>query len=145
MQQELNISNSEMVIMRVIWSLGEAKVEDIIHQISKRQDWSLATVKTLLGRLVKKGMLETEKDGRCFIYRPIVGEEDAIHLLTQELMEKICATKHAQAVSDAIDMASLTPQDITMLTEKLQHKTTVATVECSCLDDDKDCHCRHHK
>ncbi|MDR2975683.1 MAG: CopY/TcrY family copper transport repressor [Streptococcaceae bacterium] len=145
MEQELNITNSEMIVMRVIWALGHAKVEDISHQISKRQDWSLATVKTLLGRLVKKDMLETEKDGRCFVYHPLIGEEEAIRLLTRELMTKICATKQALAISDAIEQACLTAQDVATLTNILQQKKTVESIECSCLDDDSDCHCKHHK
>ncbi|WP_252899432.1 BlaI/MecI/CopY family transcriptional regulator [Lactococcus fujiensis] len=54
MEEECNISNAEMVVMRVIWSLGEARVDEIMNQIPEHLDWSLATVKTLLGRLVKK-------------------------------------------------------------------------------------------
>ena len=35
MEEELNISNAEMIVMRVIWSLGEARVDEITCQISK--------------------------------------------------------------------------------------------------------------
>ena len=66
-ETEFNISNAELIVMRVIWSLGEARVDEISCQISPDLDWSLATVKTLLGRLVKKGMLSTEKEGRKFV------------------------------------------------------------------------------
>ena len=51
---EFNVSNAELIVMRVIWSLGEARVDEIYAQIPQELEWSLATVKTLLGRLVKK-------------------------------------------------------------------------------------------
>ena len=63
---EFNVSNAELIVMRVIWSLGEARVDEIYAQIPQELEWSLATVKTLLGRLVKKEMLSTEKEGRKF-------------------------------------------------------------------------------
>lgn len=143
--EDLNISNSEMVVMRVIWSLGNAKVEEVMQQISNRRNWSTATVKTLLGRLVKKDILETEKDGRCFVYRAKVGEEEAIRLLTQELLMKICATKHALAISDAVELSMLTKEDIALLIEKLKGTTPVESTRCSCLDDDENCRCMHQK
>nr|2K4B_A Chain A, Transcriptional regulator [Lactococcus lactis subsp. lactis] len=69
---EFNVSNAELIVMRVIWSLGEARVDEIYAQIPQELEWSLATVKTLLGRLVKKEMLSTEKEGRKFVYRPLM-------------------------------------------------------------------------
>ncbi|MDR0300310.1 MAG: CopY/TcrY family copper transport repressor [Streptococcaceae bacterium] len=144
MEQELNISNSEMVVMRVVWSLGEAKVEDVMHQVSKRQDWSLATVKTLMGRLVKKEILTTVKNGRAFTYYPALSECGAVRQMTSDLLGKVCATKQNQIVSDMIEMSELTEADISKLIAQLQKKKVVEKVMCSCLDDDS-CHCMHNQ
>ena len=76
--------------MRVIWSLGEARVDEIYAQIPQELVWSLATVKTLLGRLVKKEMLSTEKEGRKFVYRPLMEECTAINLMADGLIQKVC-------------------------------------------------------
>ncbi|MBB5887879.1 CopY/TcrY family copper transport repressor [Lactovum miscens] len=143
-EQELNISNAEMVIMRVIWSLNGAKVEEVMRQISKRQNWSLATVKTLMGRLVKKEVLTTEKEGRAFVYRAAMSECDAIRQMTGELLEKICATKESEFLSDAIDLAKLKQSDIDNLIKQLQEKVATETVSCDCLDDNN-CSCVHNQ
>lgn len=75
---EFNVSNAELIVMRVIWSLGEARVDEIYAQIPQELEWSLATVKTLLGRLVKKKCFLPKRrkkiclssiDGRMYGYK----------------------------------------------------------------------------
>ena len=143
METDFNISNAELVVMRVIWSLGEARVDEISGQISHDLDWSLATVKTLLGRLVKKGILSTEKEGRKFVYHPLLKECDAINLMGKSLLGKVCATKQSQLLSDMINLSVLTESDIKILTDALAQKATVDQVECTCLEDFGACSCMH--
>lgn len=50
----IKISDSEWEVMRVIWTLGQANAQQIIQILADSMDWKVATVKTLLGRLVKK-------------------------------------------------------------------------------------------
>ena len=50
----IKISDSEWEIMRVIWTLGKSDAQEVTALLSESKDWKTATVKTLLGRLVKK-------------------------------------------------------------------------------------------
>jgi len=140
---EVNISDAEMVVMRVVWSLGEARVADVEAQVASSHDWSLATIKTLLGRLVKKEMLKTQKDGRRFIYQASISECDAIRLMSQELLDKVCQTKQGQLLGDMIDQAHLTAEDVDVLVSQLQAKAVENKISCTCLEDSKSCHCQH--
>ncbi|MFV0555711.1 MAG: BlaI/MecI/CopY family transcriptional regulator [Lactovum sp.] len=135
MEQAKNISDAEMVIMRVIWALKKARVDEIVSQISKRQKWSKATVKTLLGRLVKKKILKTKKDGRAFIYYSVVTEDEIIQFLSINLMEKICETKHSLVILENIKQAKLTESDVAVLKKELFKKERVGNIQCSCLDN----------
>ncbi|MFK5283508.1 BlaI/MecI/CopY family transcriptional regulator, partial [Lacticaseibacillus paracasei] len=80
-------------------------------------EWSLATVKTLLGRLVKKEMLSTEKEGRKFVYRPLMEECTAINLMADGLIQKVCETKHVNVLQEMIEKSTLTAKDIELLQE----------------------------
>ena len=53
----IKISDSEWEVMRVIWTLGQANAQQITQILADSMDWKVATVKTLLGRLVKKEAL----------------------------------------------------------------------------------------
>lgn len=142
-ETEFNISNAELIVMRVIWSLGEARVDEISCQISPDLDWSLATVKTLLGRLVKKGMLSTEKEGRKFVYRPLMAECTAIQMMGQSLLEKVCETKQVKLLADMIALSNLTSEDVTSLQEALKNKETIQETTCTCLENFNSCSCQH--
>lgn len=140
---EFNVSNAELIIMRVIWSLGEARVDEIYGQIPQDLDWSIATVKTLLGRLVKKEMLSTEKEGRKFIYQPLMEECTAINLMADNLLEKVCTTKHINVLQEMVEKSTLTAQDIDLLKGLLEEKEVVAVKHCSCLETTGTCACKH--
>ena len=68
------ISDSELEVMRVLWEAGDAlpitEIRQILHD---RKGWEATTVKTLVQRLVSKGVLEQEKR-KVFYYRPLVSE-----------------------------------------------------------------------
>lgn len=140
---EFNVSNAELIVMRVIWSLGEARVDEIYAQIPQELEWSLATVKTLLGRLVKKEMLSTEKEGRKFVYRPLMEECTAINLMADGLIQKVCETKHVNVLQEMIEKSTLTAKDIELLQESLNAKEVVGQKHCNCLETSGLCACKH--
>ena len=140
---KINISDSEMVVMRAIWTLEQASVDQIACQIAASNDWSVATIKTLLGRLVKKEMLTTTKSGRKFIYTPTMSECEAVGLMGQELLDKVCAKKHVNVLVNLIDDAKLTSDNLQMIREALAEKTPACHVTCDCLEKFSACTCQH--
>lgn len=62
--EPIKISDSEWEVMRVIWTKGSADAKTINDLLSSSKGWKLATTKTLLGRLVKKDILQTEQLGK---------------------------------------------------------------------------------
>jgi CopY/TcrY family copper transport repressor len=122
-KMSFQVSDAELVVMRGIWSLGQATVDDLACFICDENDWSVATLKTLLGRLVKKGMLETEKSGRKFIYRPTVDECSAVMSLADDLLDKINDQRHADLCTAIFENAKLTQADLEKLKQLLNDKS----------------------
>lgn len=60
----IKISDSEWEVMRVIWTQGSTTAQEIIAILGQTMDWKPATIKTLLGRLVKKEAVRTEQSGK---------------------------------------------------------------------------------
>ncbi|GFH43253.1 transcriptional regulator [Lactococcus hodotermopsidis] len=140
-----NISNSEMVVMRAIWTLNATAISPTVAEISCKiadsNNWSVATIKTLLGRLVKKDMLATMKSGRKFIYSPTLTESQAISLMGKELLSKVCAQKHAKVIVDLIRASAFTATDLAMISQALTTKKAVCHVTCDCLENVSSCTC----
>ncbi|GAX47201.1 CopY/TcrY family copper transport repressor [Pseudolactococcus reticulitermitis] len=141
---KVNISDSEMIVMRAIWTLEQASVDQIACQIAASNDWSVATIKTLLGRLVKKEMLATTKSGRKFIYTPTLSECQAVGLMGQELLDKVCAKKHVDVLVKLIDDAKLTAENLQLISKALAAKTPACHVACDCLEKFSECACNHN-
>ncbi len=141
METELNLSDSELVVMRVIWSLGKASAEQISQELDETYHWAASTIKTFLARLVKKELLITEKEGHKYIYSPTRSESDAITLMTTEFLRKICARKHKQVLLKILEDSSFTEADKVEVGIAILKKETVAEVACDCLDNMQYCSC----
>ncbi|MDR0920916.1 MAG: CopY/TcrY family copper transport repressor [Lactobacillales bacterium] len=138
-----NISDSEWEIMRVIWTLGEATSTEINAILADSMGWKLATVKTLLGRLVKKQALSTERVGKKFVYRPLVSEDESMYSASSELFKHICAKKVGKTLAEIVADIRLTKEDIALIQTALNQNQPVATIACNCIPGQ--CHCKHHE
>lgn len=134
-QTKIEISDAEWEVMRVVWSLGSATSHEMITALKEKMGWKDATVKTLIGRLVKKGALTTDKKGRAFVYHPTIEEQAAIDDATTSLFHHLCRMRQGQAISNLIDDLTLTQGDIERLQVQLAEKKKTAPIgiTCDCL------------
>ena len=102
----IKISDSEWEVMRVIWTLGQANAQQITQILADSMDWKVATVKTLLGRLVKKEALWTEQEVKKFIYHPAVSEMETVRSATENLFSHICAKRVGATIADLVEEAT---------------------------------------
>ncbi|MFV0558957.1 MAG: CopY/TcrY family copper transport repressor [Enterococcus sp.] len=132
-QNQLKISDAEWEIMRVLWTLEVADAKAIHQLLSSSMDWKLATVKTLLGRLVTKGAIQPDNVGKKFIYRPLVWEQEMILSASESLFTHVCAKKMGQTLGAIIQDVALTQADIQDLLTILSKKVAVSEILCDCI------------
>ncbi|MFQ9706042.1 MAG: CopY/TcrY family copper transport repressor [Limosilactobacillus pontis] len=142
MTKGLEITPAEWQVMRVVWTLGETTSSQIITILQRKVDWKPATVKTLLRRLVAKGALSTTRQGRSFIYRPLVAEQATMDQVADDLFNSICEHCVGRTLDHVIGQATLSKTDIQRLQVTLADKLTTAPdqVHCNCVPG-KDAHC----
>ena len=68
--EKRDLSKAEWKVMRILWEQRKAMAREVYTIAAEQHDWSPATVKTLLKRLVDKGYLSTSRVGNGFVYRP---------------------------------------------------------------------------
>ena len=68
------ISDAESDVMQVLWRKAPRSAEEVIEALAATRDWQDATVKTLLNRLLNKGAIRAEKDGRRYLYAPLLSQ-----------------------------------------------------------------------
>ncbi len=86
MKKNINISNSELAIMKVLWEFGELSSPDIFSRLEGNK----STLKTLLKRLVDKGAVGTnELTSRAYTYYAIVSEKEYINSERKGFLDRV--------------------------------------------------------
>lgn len=132
MQTNLDITPAEWQIMRVVWSLRETTSSEIIEVLQRKVDWKPATIKTLLRRLVDKKALGAKKQGRAFLYYPLVAEQATMDGAADGLFNNICERHVGTTLQHVIEQANLSQADIKTLQTLLAHKAITASQEVAC-------------
>lgn len=110
-----NISDAESRIMDALWRRGPLVVEDIVAEVAEPQKWSDRTVKSLIGRMLKKRSIEsTRREGRTY-YRPLVARDDYTMAESQSFLDRIFGGKVAPLVTQFAERRKLSPEDVAQL------------------------------
>ncbi len=138
------ITDSEWEVMRVAWAQEKVTSNEIINVLQQTKDWKPATTKTFIGRLVKKGMLHTETEGKKYLYSALVNESEITIRVLNELLDRMCDKQVGNNIVNLISNATLSYADIEKMEEllELKKKTAVAEVPCSCIPGQ--CKCTNH-
>lgn len=72
-----HLTDAELRLMEVVWQRGKATVSDVVESLPQDVPLAYSTVLTTLRILENKGYLRHTKDGRSFVYRPLVPREEA--------------------------------------------------------------------
>lgn len=145
-QQDSKITDSEWEVMRAVWAQDKVTSREISEVLQQKKDWGTATIKTFIGRLVKKGMLETEKDGKKFLYSASIKEDEFIRNTLNETFDNICDKDAGNAIAGLIEKSILSFDDIEQLerTIEMKKKDAVEEVPCSCTPGQCKCQTHHH-
>ena len=111
------ISDSELEVMRVLWEAGDAlPITDIRQILRDRKGWEPTTVKTLVQRLVGKGVLEQEKR-KVFYYRPLVTESEYSDWAVSGMVQRLFRGNAKALVTTLVKSDGLSEADLAELRE----------------------------
>ena len=116
----MQISEAESVVMDVLWKRQPLSAEDVVASLSGQQDWQEATVKTLLNRLLKKGAIAAEKDGRRYLYAPVLQRDAWVQGESESLLERVFGGRVAPLVAHFSEQRKLSRKDIAELRKLLE-------------------------
>jgi len=115
-----SISEAESAVLAVLWEKGSATAEDVVAAVAKPRDWQESTVKTLLGRLLKKRAVRAEKVGRRFIYSPTLGREEWLSRESESLLNRLYGGRVAPLVAHFSRHRKLSKRDVRELKHLIQ-------------------------
>ena len=108
----MSISEAEAAVMEVLWSASPRSAEEILAAVGAERDWREGTVKSLLNRLLKKKAIRAEKDGRRYLYSPLVAREAYVSQESAGLLDRLFDGRVAPLVAHFSAHNKLSPRDI---------------------------------
>jgi BlaI family penicillinase repressor len=83
------ISDAEWEVMKVIWALSPCSAHQVSAALAQNKRWTDGTIKTLLNRLHKKGVIRFEKIGKSYIYYPAVAKGKLRAAETESFIDRV--------------------------------------------------------
>lgn len=106
------ISEAEYAVMEPLWERSPLTALEICEEVCSRRDWSLATVKTLLSRLVAKNAVATEPDGRRFLYTPLLEKDEYTGSESRRLVDRLFGGRAAPLFTQLAEAEALSDDDL---------------------------------
>ncbi|MDD3890254.1 MAG: BlaI/MecI/CopY family transcriptional regulator [Syntrophomonadaceae bacterium] len=112
MKEFPKISDAEWRVMQVIWASSPITANEVIEQLENNSDWKPKTVKTLIRRLVDKKVLGFQKEGKAYLYYPLVSENEGIRVESENFLKKVFNGSLNLMLANFIDEQRLSEEDI---------------------------------
>jgi predicted transcriptional regulator len=106
------ISDAEHAVMEVLWEEAPLAASDVADRVDPERGWSVRTVKTLLSRLLAKGALVHEEEGRRYLYRPAIAREDFVERESEKLLDRMFGGRVTPLVAHLAERNRLSAEDI---------------------------------
>lgn len=120
MKTSIPISDAEAVVMSVLWTKSPLATEEIMVALKDKEKWHPSTVKTLLNRLLNKGAITAQKDGRRFLYSPAVKRERWLSDETADLLDRLFGGRVAPLVAHFSQSKKLSKRDLADLRQLIE-------------------------
>lgn len=120
------MTDAEREVMLVLWRRAPVAASAVVEELHGSKQWSLATVRTLLRRLVRKHAVSQEIQCKRYIYRPLVSLETHVYEESESFWNRVLCFAPWPGLRQLIIKANLSTEHIRelrhLLRERDKHK-----------------------
>lgn len=120
MGMAIQISEAESVVMQVLWQRAPQAADEVVAALADQQDWAEPTIKTLLNRLLNKGAIRATREGRRYLYSPLLSREAWLSSESESLLQRLFDGRIAPLVAHFGEQRKLSAQDIAELRQLIE-------------------------
>lgn len=117
------ISEAEFEVMKIVWKYAPISTNEITEKLTRTTTWSPKTIQTLIKRLVTKGALSYEKQGRVFVYTPLVNQNEYIDQKSSTFLKRYYNGDITAMLSSYLENDRLSETEIDTLRSLLSGKS----------------------
>ena len=118
-RNDLQLSELQLVLMRVLWARGEATTSQVHEALSGNRSLAYTTVATLLRRLEARGLVSHRRQGRQFVYAPVVSEGAVRRSMVSGLLDNLFRGDRVALVSHPLGEDAVSADELNAIREAL--------------------------
>jgi BlaI family transcriptional regulator, penicillinase repressor len=121
MKRVPRISEAEWEVMKAVWQGHPCNAEEIVARLTKAdRSWHPKTARTLLNRLIKKKALAFQKEGRAYLYWPLVTERDCVDAASESFLARVFGGSLQPMLAHFVKEKKLSAREIDELRQLLK-------------------------
>ena len=111
-KKEINISNSEWLIMEYLWDKAPLTVTQISKAMEEETGWAKSTTKTLISRMENKGYLRYREGDKAREYYPVIERPEVVLAETESFLSRLFNGSLGIMVNTLVDEKNLSEKEI---------------------------------
>ena len=116
------LSKSEYDILRILWKTGRQTVREVHDELLPTSGWAYTTTKTMMDRMVKRGLLARKEFHGIYLYEPKITRPVGLARLVQFFADRVLETDTQSVVAMFAQTGAITPEEIEELEKILEEE-----------------------
>src|SRR5262245_4652632 len=115
MPKTKRLGDLQLAIMQVLWDLGEATVTDVHQALLDDRGLAPTTIATMLKKMEDKGVVAHRAEGRRFIYRPLMSQDQVKRSMVLDLTDRVFEGSPLALVTHLLSRHEIDPAELSDL------------------------------
>ena len=121
-KKSAHLTDAELRLMEVLWKKGAATVGEVVEALEAETPLAYSTVLTTLRILENKGYVRHKKDGRAFVYKPVVHRGKAQESALKHLLRRFFEDSPELLMLNMMERRQITAEQLTRLRKRIEEK-----------------------
>lgn len=114
------LTEAELRLMKILWNRGESAVTDLVAAIPGGENLAYNSVLTIIRILEQKGYVAHRQEGRAFVYRPVVAEQEASRSELKHVLNRFFGNSREQLLLSVLGDDGITAEELARLKEAIR-------------------------
>lgn len=116
------ISEAEFEVMKIVWKYAPVSTNEVTEKLTQTTNWNPKTIQTMLKRLAAKKAITYEKQGRVFVYTPLVLETEYIRQKSNSFLKRYYNGNLSSMIASYLEDDKLSEGELDALRQLLSNR-----------------------
>ena len=114
------LTEAELRLMKILWRRGESAVTDLVAALPEGEPLAYNSVLTTIRILEQKGYVAHRQEGRAFVYRPAVAEDEASRSEVRNMLGRFFGNSREQLVLSLLGDEEISAEELERLKDAIR-------------------------